>query len=57
MFKAWSIGTSILIAVFTIWFVLLQANVFSQPAVFLLWISPMIAAFVVAAYALTKKDR
>ena len=46
--KAWSIGASILIAVFTIWFVLLQAKVFSQSVVFLLWISPMIAAFVSA---------
>ena len=46
--KAWSIGASTLIAVFTIWFVLLQANVFSQSVVFLLWVSPMIAAFVSA---------
>ena len=55
MFKAWSIGASILITVFTIWFVLLQAKVFSQSAVFLLWISPMIAAFVSAYLAPSHK--
>ena len=55
MFKAWSIGASFLITVFTIWFVLLQAKVFSQSAVFLLWISPMIAAFVSAYLAPSHK--
>jgi len=48
IFKAWSIGAGILVVVFAIWFVLLQANVFSQSFVIVLWISPMIAAFVSA---------
>ena len=46
MLKAWSIGAAILIVVFSIWFVFLQAEIFSQSALVLLWISPMIAAFV-----------
>ena len=46
MFKAWSIGATMLIVVSSIWFVFLQVTVFSQPAFFLLWISPMVAAFV-----------
>jgi hypothetical protein len=45
IFKAWSTGAGILVVVFAIWFVLLQANVFSQSFVIVLWISPMIAAF------------
>ena len=48
IFKAWSIGVGILIAIFMMWFVLLQANVFSQVIVVILWISPLIAAFVSA---------
>jgi hypothetical protein len=43
--KAWLTGAGILVVVFAIWFVLLQANVFSQSFVIVLWISPMIAAF------------
>jgi len=46
--KAWLIGAGILVAIFAIWFVLLQAKVFSQSFVIGLWISPMIAAFVSA---------
>jgi hypothetical protein len=45
IFKAWSTGAGILVVVFAVWFVLLQANVFSQSFVIVLWISPMIAAF------------
>ena len=48
IFKAWSIGVGILVAIFVMWFVLLQANVFSQVIVVILWISPLIAAFVSA---------
>jgi len=48
LFKAWLIGAGILAVIFAIWFVLLQANVFSQSFVIVLWISPMIAAFVSA---------
>ena len=46
MFKAWSIGATMLIVVSSIWFVFLQVTVFFQPAFILLWISPMVAAFV-----------
>ena len=55
MFKAWSIGAAILIVVFSIWFALLQAKVFSQSAFVLLWTSPMIAAFVSAYLAPSHK--
>jgi hypothetical protein len=48
IFKAWLTGAGILVVVFAIWFVLLQANIFSQSFVIVLWISPMIAAFVSA---------
>jgi hypothetical protein len=48
IFRAWSIGVGILIAVFTMWFVLLQTNIFSQSIVVILWTSPLIAAFVSA---------
>ena len=46
VFKAWSIGATMLIVVSSIWFVFLQVTDFSQPAFVLLWISPMVAAFV-----------
>jgi hypothetical protein len=46
--KAWLTGAGILVVVFAVWFVLLQANVFSQSFVIVLWVSPMIAAFVSA---------
>ena len=48
LFKAWSVGAAILAVAFVTWFIFLQAEVFSQSAFVLLWISPMVAAFVTA---------
>ena len=55
MLKAWMLGAGVLLIAHGMWFVALQANIFSQPLVLLLWISPIVAAFVSAYIAPRKK--
>lgn len=46
MLKAWTIGVVILIAVYAAWFVSLQLGTFAQVVIVLLWVTPVVAAFV-----------
>ena len=46
MLKAWLIGAAILIVVFSIWFIFLQVEIYSRSAFIVLWVSPIVAAFV-----------
>ncbi len=55
MLKAWLIGVAILVAVFALWIIFLQMEVFSQSLAVLLWVSPFIAAFICAYLAPSRK--
>jgi hypothetical protein len=55
MLQAWSLGAAILLVAHGVWFVALQATTFSQTLVLLLWVSPVVAAFVSAYLAPRKK--
>jgi hypothetical protein len=55
VFKAWSMGAGILILVYVAWFISLQSSQYSEALVFLLWSSPLVAAFVSAYLAPRKK--
>ena len=43
--KAWLVGAVTMISIILVWFVFLQAGVFSEAALVLLWISPLLASF------------
>ena len=55
VFKAWSVGTGILVLVYVAWFIALQSSQYSEVLVLLLWTSPLIAALVSAYLAPRKK--
>lgn len=55
MIRAWASGVGILLAANGLWLAALVANRYSQALVFLLWISPAIAAFVSASLAPSSK--
>lgn len=53
--KAWLVGVAVLLVSNGVWFVSLQAHSFSVLLVWLLWISPLIAALVSAYLSPRKK--
>ena len=53
--KAWIAGAGIVVILYVTWFVVLQASQYSEVLVFLLWLSPLAAAFVSAYLAPRKK--
>jgi hypothetical protein len=55
VFKAWSAGAGIVILVYTLWFLALLAGQYSEALVFLLWLSPLIAALVTGYLAPCKR--
>ena len=55
MLKAWALGIGLLLAADAIWFICLQAKVFSAVFLLLVQISPLIAALVSATLAPRKK--
>jgi len=55
MLRAWFVGTGIIALVYAAWFIALQASQYSEPLVFLLWLSPFVAALVSAYFAPRRK--
>ena len=53
--RAWLAGVMVLVVANGAWFVSLQAHKFSSSLIWLLWISPLIAAFVSAYLSPRKK--
>lgn len=53
--RAWLVGVAVLIVANGGWFVSLHAHKFSETLVWLLWVSPLIAAFVSAYLSPRKK--
>lgn len=54
-FRAWSVGAGIITLVYAAWFIALQASQYSEALVFLLWLSPLVAALVSAYFAPRRK--
>jgi len=48
VYKSWFIGLGILILFYLVWFIALQLRQYSEVLVFLLWMSPLVAAFISA---------
>ena len=55
MFRAWSAGVGILVMGYMAWFAFLQLENFSESLVLLLWLSPLISAFVSSYLGPSKK--
>ena len=54
-FRAWLTGAGIVALVYGAWFIALQASQYSEVLVFLLWLSPLVAALVTAYLAPRRK--
>jgi hypothetical protein len=57
MLTAWLVGAGILTAVFAAWSLFLQLQIFSKLLLAVLWVSPVVAAFVTASLSPTHKVR
>jgi len=55
MFRAWSAGVGVLVAAYATWFTFLQLGKFSEAMMVLLWLSPLVAAFVSSYLGPSKK--
>ncbi len=55
MFGAWSAGVGVLVAAYATWFTFMQMSKFSESMMLLLWLSPLIAAFVSSYFGPSKK--
>jgi hypothetical protein len=55
MFGAWSAGVGVLVAAYATWFTFLQVSEFSESMMLVLWLSPLIAAFVSSYIGPSKK--
>jgi len=53
--KAWTVGLAILVAANGVWFFSLQASAFSELLVWLLWLSPVLAALATSYLSPRKK--
>lgn len=54
MLKAWFAGVGIVVVGYVAWFIVLQTSQYSAVLVFLLWLSPLVAALV-SAYLTPRK--
>ncbi len=55
LIKPWLVGVAILLLSYLLWFISLQFKVFSDYSMYLLWMSPFIASFIVAFFKPNKK--
>ena len=54
-YRIWFLGAGIIALVYALWFIALQVELYSEALVFLLWLSPLVAAFVTAYFAPGRK--